>query len=288
MRTEVLNFMKVMALVILCFILRKQDYYENFETKSKKRYIFNKSSVHNPQYGNVYDKFYANVYDDLFVETNKTKYELSAVLDNDHLNDNSTILDVGCGTGKHINLFKQNNIKCVGVDVSKEMLKKAKTKYPGINNQFHEGDVHDAVLFQPAEFTHITCFSVTFYFIRDKVLFLKNCIYWLKPKGYLILHLHEQIAQTKKQKRRFKVNGYPGELAYMSTYTAISNTPLVRIRESFQGNNELREHENVIEWFSDEDIIRMSKDVGFILHRIIKMVDCEEQGHHLYVFQKPF
>lgn len=43
-----------------------------------------------------------------------------------------TILDLGCGTGKHASILKERGYDLVGVDLSKEMISIAKNNYPSI------------------------------------------------------------------------------------------------------------------------------------------------------------
>lgn len=67
---------------------------------------------------------------------------------------NSLILDLGCGSGRHCKMIIQNNNKVIGIDISKKQLKIAKGKNK--NGIFIKGDVvnipvkddvFDAILF---------------------------------------------------------------------------------------------------------------------------------------------
>ncbi|OYT42336.1 MAG: hypothetical protein B6U78_01455 [Candidatus Aenigmarchaeota archaeon ex4484_224] len=42
-----------------------------------------------------------------------------------------TILDAGCGTGRHLNFFEKLDKKVVGIDISKKMIKEARKKFRG-------------------------------------------------------------------------------------------------------------------------------------------------------------
>lgn len=50
-----------------------------------------------------------------------------------------SIIELGCGTGKHADLLSQKGYTIDGVDMSQTMLLEAKNKYPHIH--FHHGDI---------------------------------------------------------------------------------------------------------------------------------------------------
>jgi len=58
----------------------------------------------------------------------------SLLLDNIHVRDNDSILDIGCGNGKLLSgIEKSNLIQGFGVDISPEMIRYAKECYPKFN-----------------------------------------------------------------------------------------------------------------------------------------------------------
>ncbi|MCK4322049.1 class I SAM-dependent methyltransferase, partial [candidate division WOR-3 bacterium] len=59
---------------------------------------------------------------------------------NSRINENSTILEVGCGTGNYIGALKSiTDCSCYGLELSKEMLKEAKRVSKRVN--FKKGRV---------------------------------------------------------------------------------------------------------------------------------------------------
>ena len=64
----------------------------------------------------------------------------------------STLLDVGCGTGQHLAAFLDHGFRCVGVDVSPEMLAKAKDRVPAVRLELADvrsmslGSTFDAIV----------------------------------------------------------------------------------------------------------------------------------------------
>ena len=61
------------------------------------------------------------------------------------MNNISNVLDIGSGTGHHVDSFKENNIKVKGIDSSKAMVKKSKTTYP--ENDYVHGDALNGMTF---------------------------------------------------------------------------------------------------------------------------------------------
>jgi ubiquinone/menaquinone biosynthesis C-methylase UbiE len=54
---------------------------------------------------------------------------------------NPIILDVGCGDGRHSIMIDRNGGRATGIDLSKSMLREAKTLYPG--GDFREADMRE-------------------------------------------------------------------------------------------------------------------------------------------------
>ena len=80
------------------------------------------------QFGDLYSQYY-----DLLNSNKDYKAEVDFV--NTLIRENSinvkTLLDMGCGTGAHAEIFCDKGYKVHGIDLSKEMLKIAKTRQKG-------------------------------------------------------------------------------------------------------------------------------------------------------------
>lgn len=92
------------------------------------------------------DKFnlYAQYYDLLYHDKNyndEVDY-IEKLITSHSSKKNTSILDLGCGTGKHANLLSLKGYTVDGVDISSQMIGLAKSKY-GENNKvrFFEGDI---------------------------------------------------------------------------------------------------------------------------------------------------
>ncbi len=89
-------------------------------------------------------------------------------------------LDIGCGTGIYTNHFlKFEDIEVEGMDISENMIKIAKTKYPQIH--FEQGNAEE-LKHEDEQFDFCTSFHVVHHFPGKNELF-KNISRVLKPGG---------------------------------------------------------------------------------------------------------
>jgi ubiquinone/menaquinone biosynthesis C-methylase UbiE len=54
-----------------------------------------------------------------------------------------TLLDMGCGTGRHLEEFVKRGLKCDGFDLSTEMLSQASKRLAGTDVGLSEGNITD-------------------------------------------------------------------------------------------------------------------------------------------------
>lgn len=86
----------------------------------------------------------AKYYDDIYAANGKD-YPAEAALIHKFIkrykvSEGSALLDVGCGTGIHVNLLK-TRYQVEGLDIDPYMLREARKNYPDIH--FHQGDMAD-------------------------------------------------------------------------------------------------------------------------------------------------
>ena len=77
---------------------------------------------------NIFDKFYAKYYDDIHLNKKKINFEVTNIINLRKKNKYTKILDVGCGTGNHVNSLNELNYDVLGLDQSEAMLSKAGEK----------------------------------------------------------------------------------------------------------------------------------------------------------------
>ena len=67
-----------------------------------------------------------NDYYEIFSIAEDSENKVSSYLES--VSKDKIILDAGCGTGKFLNILEKNATKYIGIDLSNEQLKKAKSK----------------------------------------------------------------------------------------------------------------------------------------------------------------
>ena len=295
-------YVLVVLFIMMVFFWKKNDSdIEGFEERS--------TSFKMREGDNVYDDFYAKVYDELVFNKIKNDYELGTIVDSTKPTDTSIILDVGCGTGHHVNSLADKGYKVVGIDLSESMIKKAQETYPALD--FRVSDALATMTFPANSFTHITCLYFTIYYIKDKRVFFENCIHWLMPGGFLILHLvnrdkfdpilpagdpfHIVSPQSYADQRITTTNVKFGKFDYKANFELIPanndtddvNAILHETFKPFKKGGQIRKNEHKFYMPTQAKVLAMAKEAGFILFSQTDMIKCQYAHQFLYVLQKP-
>lgn len=256
----------------------------------------------------LYDNFYANVYDDLVFSKMKDDFEIGEIINSTRPSSDSRILDIGSGTGHHVSNFSANGYKATGVDISPAMVDKAKKNYPEL--EFKQGDVLETMTFPSNSFTHITCLYFTIYYIKNKQLFFENCMHWLRPGGYLAVHMVDRdnfdpilpagdpfgiVSPQKYSKTRItstivKFTGYDYKSNFdIKTDEKGMETPNASLQETFKNKKNGKVRKNIHRFYmpTQMDILAIAKSVGFILIAKIDMIKCQYTNQYIYILQKP-
>lgn len=140
----------------------------------------------------LYDDFYAKIYDKIVDGEQRQDAEVNLTLGwvKKYRPDTQSILavDVGCGTGAQVELFRKAGVgKAVGFDKSSAMVARGRQLHPKAD--LREGDAEMIGQFAAGEFNLATLYYFTFYYLRDRTVALKNIFSWLQPGGCLVIHL---------------------------------------------------------------------------------------------------
>ena len=276
---------------------------EGFDEKISKNTKKNSGKFVTKKGKNIYDDFYVSVYDDLLHSETKDKFEIDNIMHFTSPNKNSLVLDIGSGTGHHVNELMKKGIKTIGIDTSPAMVKKAKELYP--NCDFKVADSLKTMTFTSASFSHILCLYFTIYYIKNKKLFFENCMHWLMPGGYLVLHLVDRdrfdpivpagdpfsiVSPQNYSKTRITSTVVKFEgMEYKSNFDVVNNDDVAFLNEVFKNTNtgDIRKNEHKLYMSTQRHILSLAKDAGFILRGKIDMTKCQYSDQYLYILQKP-
>lgn len=280
----------VVSIFIWC---KKPKTCEGFEQQTEK-YI---SKTNNT----LYDEFYSKLYDSLVFSEHKNKFEINILKNTANLDKNSVVLDIGSGTGNHCRLLEQEVDNCIGLDLSSDMIKIAKKQAP--KTTFIQGDALNSMIVDNNTFTHITVFYFTIYYFEDKLRFLQNVYRWLKPGGYLILHLVNKYkfdpilpagdplimvsAQKYAKKRITNTVVKFDNFKYKANFT-MPEKNIANFDEKFTfDNGNVRHNKHIFYMDNQVNILNLAKELGFILIAKIDMATCQYEQQFIYVLQKP-
>jgi SAM-dependent methyltransferase len=291
---KVLIFIVLLLLAVTFFKSHKRKGLEGFEQNDK---FLIKSG------DEVYDDFYSDIYDHLVYNNVKDSYEVGEIINKTVPTEQSIILDVGCGTGHHVADLASKNFNVVGIDNSVAMIKKAQEYYPDYD--FKVGDALKSNEFYPNSFTHILCLYFTIYYMKDKILFFKNCMNWLKPGGYLVIHLVDRdmfdpilppgnplimVSPQKYSKKRITSTSITfTEFKYDANFNLDNNTDNAIFSEKFKfkDSGKIRKNDHKMYMPTHESILQMAQEVGFIVQGQVDLITVTYEYQYLYILVKP-
>jgi ubiquinone/menaquinone biosynthesis C-methylase UbiE len=300
---EKIKYIEIILFVLICSLL-----FLFVLKKNKEGFIEEKQDIVIYTEDDIYDEFYSKMYDKLLLDPDKLNFEINYIFENSQTQNKMKhyVLDVGCGTGHHINKITNLNIKCIGIDNSKSMIAKSQKKFP--KSTFKLANTMNSLEFAEHTFSHILCLYFTIYYFKDKRRFLENCFNWLKPNGILVLHLvnikkFNIISPNAKPnaKRNAKSNEniiFFDKFKYRSNFITDANInfntlrldePNVIFKEIFKFNdsNKVRINEHKLYMSSQNAIINSALEVGFILKRYIEINVDTCSYNYLYTLEKP-
>ena len=249
----------------------------------------------------VYDNLYASMYDPLFVRKERIVHEINSIYGRAGLEKGMHVLDVGSGTGHLCGSLAKDGISCTGMDKSAAMVQKAKENYPDV--PFVQGDATMAAHNYFGKFDVISCMYFTFYEMKNKEQFLRNCFHWLKPGGLLFIHMADPEKldpilpvgnvlisinpQNFAEKRITTTRAVFENKEYKSDLQSKGgdNYLLVEtIVDRRNGNVKRLERELVMP--AVEKATKLAQSIGFVAEGGAEMEDCGYVGQYIYVFRK--
>ena len=263
----------------------------------------------------IYDTFYCDIYETLFHSEVKFEYEIVQfhslikqwIKKNNYnqaeaIRKQVRILDIGCGTGKHLKYVKRFGYrKLTGMDISKEMTLKSKRNNP--MDQIVLGNYDYAKSFEKNSFTHITCFFFTIYYTKDFDTFFSNMNLWLVKGGYLLIHVvnrekfdpilerassiiplfnPQKHSDDRKTSTEISFNKFNYKADWVFDNTSVTFT------EEFKFKDNGKHLQNIHSFFipSRKQIVKYANRNGFELIKIIDEFIVGYEHNYIYCFEK--
>ena len=291
---KVLTLTMLFIVVIVLLKRFKNPFREGFQQQDN--FLFKTNA-------DIYDPFYADIYDYLVFNNMKDEYEIGQIIKTTTPNSKSVILDIGSGTGHHVADLASKGLDVLGIDISPSMVSKAKEQYP--DYKYEVSDALDGDKFVSGSFTHIMFMYFTIYYFKDKSIFFNNVMKWLKPGGYLILHLVDRkkfdpilppgnplllVSPQKYAKERITSTKIKfNDFSYTADFQLDETKNEAKFIEKFKNDSDgkIRKHELTMYMTDIDDIVSEAQMAGFIVDQKIDLVKCQYEYQYLYVFTKP-
>ncbi len=293
--TKVLIISIIILFIVKDYNSRISNKVEAFSSPDNKVEILEGSDI--------YDEFYAKIYDNLSYSHKKNEYEMWVIDKKTKAGQSAVALDIGSGTGHHVNQLKEIGIEnTIGIDSSKDMVKVASQIYP--NNKYVLGDAMKRSTFRQNTFSHITMFYFTIYYFKDKSEVFRNCFEWLKPGGFMVVHLVDKemfdpilptanpllmISPQRYAKQRITTSRITfDDFKYDANFELNDeNADFIEKFTTRSTGKLFRKNKHHMYMEDMDKIVAMANKVGFITREKVDMVKAEYEYQYLYVFQKP-
>lgn len=183
---------------------------------------------------------FAWAYDLLQAESVSARVDfIQAVLSQNGITANSTVLDAGCGTGRYATELAKRGFQVCGVDRSAELIAVARDREPDAvgRPEFVVADLLEASF--PSRFDAVLCRGVLNDFVEDgdRISVFRQFATWLRPGGILIFDVREwtktRDRYTKHSLHRRRVELPTGALDFQSETVLHLESRQLRIRERF-------------------------------------------------------
>lgn len=260
------------------------------------------------------DPFYVGIYDELFYKKLYNSYEVGIILNEIQPTSKDIVIEIGSKTGNYTSALQQScGCSVIGMDKSKAMVDYASKRNP--NCKFMQGDPLNFMTFSSEYATAILLLDFAIYYIKDRRTLFYNCYHWLKPGGYLILHLvnrymFDPIVPAAKQ---FTIIS-PQSVAKTRITTSDVIFEGFDYKSKFEFDEKKKDHENkhdkasdnvtIIETMKDRSgkvrknirslqmsgqkiIIGEAKDAGFTMLGQYDLVKSQREYQYIYIMYKP-
>ena len=261
------------------------------------------------------DPFYVGIYDELFYKKLYNSYEVGIILNEIHPTSKDVVIEIGSKTGSYTSALQQScGCNVIGLDTSKAMVQYASKRHP--NCKFMHGDPLDFMSFSSEYATAILLLDFAIYYIKDRRTLFYNCYHWLKPGGYLVLHLVNRhmfdpivpaakpftlvSPQSVAKKRITSSDVVFKDFDYKSTFefgqeeegqeehqnkAASDSVTIIETMKDRRGK--VRKNIRSLRMSGQKIIIGEAKDSGFTMLGQYDLVKSQREYQYIYILYKP-
>jgi trans-aconitate methyltransferase len=276
----------------------QSTFIENFKGTSLSEYHGDPEKI--KLYPDRCDGVYSRLFEVVMNNNAIITYEIEKIKKETKINEDSRVLDAGCGVGYHIQEITKKipELSIEGVDFSKNFVHRAKIRNPGI--EFICTSLTVSQIYKPKSLTHILCLHDTLNHntSTDVSKILNNFREWLIPEGYLIVHVLDPnrldpapriFSQYYKGKDNVRHS-----LTYFEAFTHDAWWEKVKGKkywykycEKFifpQGKLKIKTTEY---WIPPKNaMVKFITQHGFHVKQIVELNDVELPDFSLYIFRK--
>ena len=260
----------------------------------------------------MYDTEYAKIYNPLWHSSKELMDFINVSMQDIMLADKNTnsvnVLDMCCGVAPNACFFKNLGVEYTGVDISGDMLAKARSSCPG--SKFQKGDVTNASTFSPKSFSHAILLGFSIYEFPNAKVISDNAYLWIEPGGTFVVHMVEpdkydplldlaspfaafslqkySVERQTKSEIYFDSFKYSGELKKKKNEDDATFTEVFSYYDPASSPHHLKYREQIHRWTmpSIERMIEIIKTSGFRLKEKVHLVSSGKEYQYLVYFTK--
>ena len=251
------------------------------------------------------DPFYVGIYDELFYKKLYNSYEVGIILNEIHPTSKDVVIEIGSKTGSYTSALQQScGCNVIGLDTSATMVDYASKKYP--NCKFMQGDPLDFMSFSSEYATAILLLDFAIYYVKDRRTLFYNFYHWLKPGGYLILHLVNRhmfdpivpaakpltlVSPQSVAKQRITTSDVVfDKFDYKSKFEfdqGDKNDGVTIIETMKDRRGKVRKNVRSLRMSGQKIIISEAKDAGFTMLGQYDLIKSQREYQYIYILYKP-
>ena len=233
-------------------------------------------------------------------------YELDKMIESTQpCKKKDSFLEIGSKTGYIAGKLANQGYTVYAVDPSKSMVEYTSEKYPEVNVK--QGNIYNPILYENNSFSNIFSMGLGIYQFENKDKFFRNCYFWLKPGGYLIIHLVDRdnfdtivpggkppLLDNPQQYSLRRITDTIIDFIdfkYKGSYDfSNGNNNKVVFKETFTDvlTNNIRQNELSLYMEPINETLQLASDAGFVLHDAISLKECSgEDNQFIYILKRP-